>query len=332
MKFDLNLYSEYRTELMGLATIMVVVSHAYMSGMTLSNSARMVTGLGASGVELFLFVSGFGLWKSLFFASNRTFDFSLDVLSSWYKRRYLRILVPYLIFAIPIYGILTILDHQGIVEYIRRVFFVSFWTHGWGLWYIAMLLPLYFVAPLLIKLLSGKWKVFWFVILLLITELFSYFAFGGNRDVYFSRFIIQRIPSFLIGIMMAEAICESKKISIWWVLFLPLLCYVVLWRLNHTIGTRFFYLWLLPLPFSTVAVLLFERAIWLQSLCKFLGTISLEVYCAHIFVPMILMQAFHITASWSMYLLGVCISVILAVGIAWISSIALACISGVKKG
>lgn len=315
MNFELNLYSKYRTELMGIAAIIVILSHIHDSGVVLWEPIRRLLSLGASGVELFLFVSGFGLWKSYHNATNGTYAIDAKIVCPWYKKRYLRILIPYLIFALPIYGVLTLEDHSGIMEYIRRVSFISFWTQGWGLWYVAMLFPLYLIAPCIIKLLTGEQKIIWFVVLLLFTELFAYFAFGVNRDIYYTKFIMSRLPSFYIGVFMAQAICEGKKSSLWYVLIIPLAFYFLLRGLNHTLDTRFFYLWLLPLPFSTIGVWLLEHCNWLQATCKFMGTISLEIYCTHAFVPVFIMRQFHVTSSLLLYLVGIGVSIVLSVGI-----------------
>lgn len=316
MQFELNLFSRYRTELMGIAAIMVIITHMHDNGVAMSEFVRRLTSVGASGVELFLFVSGFGLWKSLRTATNGTFSLHANVLGAWYKRRYLRILVPYILFAIPIYGILTIMDHMDGIEFLKRVSFISFWTRGWGVWYIAMLIPLYFITPIIIKLLSGNGKIIWFLLLMLFTEIFAYIGFGGGRDLYYCRFMVSRLPSFLIGIFMAQAICEGeKKISLWWILVIPLIAYFILRGVNHHFGTRFFYLWLLPLPFSTLMVWLVRRFEWLQKMSNFMGRISLEAYCTHAFVPACIVRAFSLTPSLYTYLFGVGISILLSVGI-----------------
>lgn len=328
MQFDLNLYSKYRTELMGIAAIMVIISHMHDNGVEMYEPIRQLTGLGASGVELFLFVSGFGLWKSLRDATNGTFAPSAPIIGQWYLRRYMRILIPYLIFAIPIYGILSVMDHVDVAEYIKRVTFVSFWTTGWGLWYVAMLIPLYLFSPLLIRLLSGKNKIVWLAVCVLMTILYAYFGCGGKRYLSLIRFVVSRLPVFFIGIFMAQAICEGKKVSLWYVLILPLLAYFCLRALNHTIGTRFFYLWLLPLPFSTIGVWLVKRFGWLQSVCEFMGQISLEAYCTHAFVPACIVRAFCLTPSLWTYLFGVGVSIILSVGINRLSKMIIGRISG----
>ena len=319
-QIELNLYSRYRKELMGIAIMMVVVSHVYMSGVPLPDSIRRLTGFGACGVELFLFLSGFGLWKSYSETTNNFRNVKAKNLMQWYKRRYLRILVPYLLFSIPIYGLFAMMDHLDFAEYIRRVFFLSFWTEGWGLWYLAMLIPLYFFAPLVIKLLMGEKRDLWFAVFVLSAEIYAYFAFGGNRDVYFTRFVISRLPSFFIGIYMAQAICEGRKIPVWLVLYLPLFIYILLHTFNHNLGTRFFYLWLLPLPISTIGVWLIERFTWMQSLFGFLGSISLELYCTHVFLPVLIVRVMDVPPSMLTFWGGVGLSIVISIGIHRIST------------
>lgn len=299
-----------------MATIMVVISHLYMSGIALSDPIRRLTGLGSSGVELFLFLSGFGLWKSFDNATNGTFHCNSKRLLSWYKRRYLRILIPYLLFSMPMYGILTMMDHQGVGEYLMRVSTFAVWLrHGWGLWYIAMLIPLYFVTPFLLKLLTGKRGIVWLVVLILMTQLVVFFKMCGPEDLYHIRFVIQRLPGFFIGIYLARAICNGEREPLWTVLFIPIIIYASLYIYNHCVEERFFYLWLLILPFSTVGVWLMKCCEWLRRVCEFVGTMSLEVYCTHMFIPVFIMRVLGVASSLWIYILGVCVSIILSWGI-----------------
>lgn len=63
--FQVSKISEYRTELMGVATLLVFVVHSYDNGVAMPNYIRTICALGSLGVDIFLLVSGFGLWYSL---------------------------------------------------------------------------------------------------------------------------------------------------------------------------------------------------------------------------------------------------------------------------
>lgn len=65
MKFQLNDLSQYRKELMGLATIMIIVCHAPGSGVLMPPAIGRLLNEGHLGVDIFLFLSGIGCWFSL---------------------------------------------------------------------------------------------------------------------------------------------------------------------------------------------------------------------------------------------------------------------------
>ena len=68
-KYNVKQISEYRTQLMGIATILIFIVHAPDNGVMMPNALKTICALGSLGVDLFLLLSGFGLWYSL----NRLF-------------------------------------------------------------------------------------------------------------------------------------------------------------------------------------------------------------------------------------------------------------------
>lgn len=63
--FKVSKISKYRSELMGVATILIFVVHSYDRGVVMPASIKTICALGSLGVDIFLLVSGFGLWYSL---------------------------------------------------------------------------------------------------------------------------------------------------------------------------------------------------------------------------------------------------------------------------
>ncbi len=106
--FDLSLLSKYRTELMGVSMLMVLVCHARLHGATFPEVVLSILALGDRGVELFFLLSGIGIFYSLssFYKSDQS-------ILSWYKRRLVRILVPYLIIETPFWVFYCINNHLG---------------------------------------------------------------------------------------------------------------------------------------------------------------------------------------------------------------------------
>lgn len=90
--FELEWFEKYRTELMGIAAIGIILCHANATGVMLPSIIRKIFSFGTECVDLFLMLSGIGIYYSL---SKKT------SLKQWYLKRYLRIGVPYLLISVP---------------------------------------------------------------------------------------------------------------------------------------------------------------------------------------------------------------------------------------
>lgn len=64
-KINLGIISTYRTELMGLSAISILLCHAPANGVLFPNIFSKVLSMLVVGVDVFLFLSGVGLWYSL---------------------------------------------------------------------------------------------------------------------------------------------------------------------------------------------------------------------------------------------------------------------------
>ena len=139
--FELLDISCYRGELMGLSAIFILICHS-IAYVDMPKVLFYALSFGNVGVDLFLFLSGMGLWYSL---RKRQVT-----LKRWYFVRYKRILVPYLFIIIPItfiryeFGLLNNMDLGYIIRFISTI---QFWINHNGAWFIAALIPLYFMAP-----------------------------------------------------------------------------------------------------------------------------------------------------------------------------------------
>lgn len=63
--FHVSDISQYRTELMGVATLLVIFGHSAGNGVAMPGWMESLRGLASVGVDIFLLVSGLGLWYSL---------------------------------------------------------------------------------------------------------------------------------------------------------------------------------------------------------------------------------------------------------------------------
>ncbi len=158
----------YRMELMGLAAIWVICFHYFASIFSQwhMSFAATVMGRGNCGVDLFLFLSGIGLYNSL----SRN-----DAVVPFYRRRIRRVVIPYLILSLPYWILqLLILNREGFNAFLIHWSGLSFWIEGdWSIWYVDLILMLYIVYPLIFqlqkrygaKVLGFLWGGFYFLIL-----------------------------------------------------------------------------------------------------------------------------------------------------------------------
>lgn len=71
-KFNISLFSKYRGEIMGIATILIILCHASVFGVSMHPGVKYVVQLGNLGVEIFLLMSGLGMAHSLRIMSSAT--------------------------------------------------------------------------------------------------------------------------------------------------------------------------------------------------------------------------------------------------------------------
>lgn len=154
IKDPLGLVSKYRTPIMGVAILGVMLEHWYgLSKVILPSAFHLMLQLFTSLVftQGFLFLSGFGLFYSL--RKNPS-------IKDFYKRRFLRLLLPYIIITTPFFIFQTIVEHNSIFVFLGRVSTISYWFEGnfCGMWYIATSCFLYLIFPIIYKLIFNGGK------------------------------------------------------------------------------------------------------------------------------------------------------------------------------
>lgn len=191
LTFDLSLISKYRSSLMGIATIGILMCHAAPNGVNLPPMLKSVFGLGQLGVDIFFFLSGFGLFYSLSKPFKNVWE--------WYRKRFLRIIVPYLIIYAPALLLICIQNAKPWWYYFYNLSTISLWFNDGGCWFIAMLVPLYLVAPLWKRVLDKtKYTVIPTVIICI-----AMFSIGYVLVSYLSGFLNQAL-FFFIGMSVAK--------------------------------------------------------------------------------------------------------------------------------
>lgn len=199
--YQYNLLSHYRLQLMGLAILWVVLFH-----MTVDLSSIPLIGtmksIGYGGVDIFLLLSGLGLYYSYQ---------NYDRASLFYRKRILRILPTYLPVVLAMCILYWVIGNISFVSILLNVSTLSFWLNTSYIfdWYIPALLVLYLLTPVLMH--SFKVRNIYAVVtgssivILLISALLANTPFD-----YLLIFTI-RIPVFLIGFIMGHWIHMGRK-------------------------------------------------------------------------------------------------------------------------
>ena len=235
--------AEKTTMLKGIALILLMWHHLFGCGyidwwLSPFDGIEFVTGMSAViCLAMFLFCSGFGLYKSYISKEN--------VKKTYIPQKLVRTLIPYWVVMLVTIIVLVIL---GKFEPKYILFNLFAWVHDEKIlyvsfsWYIKLYLLLLVITPL-IRLIEQKWKKkHWIIdILLYIVLPFAvYYVFKGYSDEYrvigvipsiisSTLLVLYWMPLFSLGILFAKYNIYGKvykffsRFSSWLVIVISLL-------------------------------------------------------------------------------------------------------------
>ena len=285
--------SRYRGELMGAAMLFIILFHVWLPRGDMFFGLRRC---GNVGVDMFLFLSGMGLWYA--WSKHPT-------LKQYFIRRYVRIYPAWLIIACLYYiprfpkgGQLSDLLGDILINW-------DFWLNcELHFWYIPAIMMLYTVAPLYMALIERqplyRWlpvvAVTWCVMVEWVTPIHEAV---GHLEIFWSR-----IPIFLIGINMGEQIRQQRTVepqAAWLLLLVFLMTFgtcVYLEQVKHghfpIFIERMLYIPLTVTGIFLLCHLLNHAPRWLNASLRFVGTISLEVYLIHVHFVLAYIQPYRL--------------------------------------
>lgn len=208
-KFNWNLFSEYRSELMCISTIGILFCHmltnAAEHGITNVSKGYQIAMLGSAFVDAFLFLSGIGLYYSFRKDGN---------IVNFYRKRFVRLLIPYLIVGIPTIIFCCTRDGTGVSGFVANITGISFFIQGETFaWFVIAIAILYLAFPLLFRLifLGEHEKLRAFVICCIIVGL-TFILRAVNRFLFENIDIaLMRVPIFIIGICCGKIVYEGAQ-------------------------------------------------------------------------------------------------------------------------
>ena len=306
--------SRFRGELMGAAMLFIILFHVALPREDAFFGLRR---MGNVGVDMFLFLSGIGLWFS--WMKNPS-------VKHFFIRRYLRIYPTWLIIACLFY----IPSFQGgstwnwIYLFGEITINWGFWLHDeLNFWYIPATMMLYLFAPAYMELIKRhpiyRWlpvvMIMWCILVQYVTPIHQAV---GHLEIFWSR-----VPIFFIGINMGEMVRQKQTLdgaSIWmiWLMFLmTLLASIFLEQEKHGMFPLFLER-MLYIPLTITSILLLNRIFrrtpgWFNKGFMFVGALSLECYLLHIHFVLKYIEPHHL-GYWPTFF--ICIGITLPA--AWI--------------
>lgn len=287
---------------MGVGIIGVLVAHWFrFQGI----NSGIVYGVMAAFCKLvftegFLFLSGFGLYYSFF--KNGSY-------SVFYKRRLMRLYLPFLILSLPVYSIRLIVDTDyNLLKFGSQITTIYFWINGnfWGMWYVSLSLSLYLIFPFCYRFMFNKEKSYMVLanyILVMVVFILAPFLLNRYSPEYYETIKIgfSKVPMFFTGMLFAylnkNLTTSNRTYCLMFLVFCFIYCGLSLVKGNnywiiHTCGLiqKLVYIPILCACFALVEPYTIGREV-LKILSQF-GKYSLELYLLHLHFYLLL-NVFH---------------------------------------
>ena len=279
-----NLISENRTYLMGVSIIMIMIFHQYY--IPDNKLLNIIAVYGNYGVDIFLFLSAFGIIYSLKKYNTITF----------YKRRLIRILPACIIAGILKYLIteyastsITYLSPDAFTNVTYKYYMLL----GWDLWFIRSILFLYLLSPLLNYIFNQFNKIIALTVGVIIS-IFLVYCYSYNDGII--NWLCSRFPSFLLGIYVAKNNLSINKpliiLSLLFLFFAIILKYFgfrnLFPELTQLIHINLNYiLFAFSLPIVLLTLIKLKNALnftALNNVIIYIGGLTLEIYLLHEFI------------------------------------------------
>ena len=250
--------SSNRTYLMGIAMLIVLVYHLFC--WVYNPIGRF--NIGFVGVDIFLFLSGFGLRES----------FERNSIRKFYYNRIVRILPIYIVAVTLTYLIFT--TRWSFTSFINNLLTIGIYTEG-GInrydWYLESLFTLYFTFPLFFYTRKTKYyglAIFFIAILLLLHYI---------KIEWWHQCLISRIPIFFYGIIFKDISSYLFKLIciIGGVFYIPIASYSSMFLASTTLVPLIIMLSLKTKKYLGEGI---------NRFINYLGEYSLEIYIANVAV------------------------------------------------
>ncbi len=323
---DLGLFSRFRAAHMGFAMLIIILFHVALPR---SDAFYGLRRMGNIGVDIFLFLSGIGLWFAWTKDKAGEAEGFFRRWADFYKRRLLRVYPTWLIIAclyyIPRYkhGLSLWADGHGLLDLAGDILINwDFWLHDeLTFWYIPAIMLLYVFAPPFMELIVRHPLYRWAVVAMIVWPFLVQWvepihSYVGHIEIFWSR-----VPIFFLGISMGEMIKRKESVdgALWWLAgIIFLMTFVFSFYMEQYLHGRFplFLERLVYIPLVVTSLMLLN-SLWallpkaVYAVFAWIGGVSLETYLIHSHFVLWRIERMHL-GYWPTFILCTTISLALA--------------------
>lgn len=292
-----NYLSKYRSEIMGAACLWVMAFHNFLNWPQKLKAIELLFEFGNVGVDVFLLVSGIGLYYS--YSNRLAIGNRISTLKDFYWKRLVRLLVPYLFLGLPYY--IWYSSGKGIGTFLGNFFQINLPRYGLiTSWYVTAAFVFYLLFPIIYYFQQKKFvlKNGIEVERNTITLIMCVLLFVGNAvlqrlepEIYENcEIALSRIIVFTLGCSIGKEVKEKKCLS--------MTCeyggvvFMILYMFMFSSQVELPILWyrMSYVPFGLSAALFFAFFFYridkfrkIRRFFTFIGERSLELYLSHVF-------------------------------------------------
>lgn len=214
-QFNYHILSSFRTPLMGIAMVSIMCMH-YFEDLTIyfdPSTIQYMVGrsildvVSTFGVEIFLFLSGIGLYYSW----HRHPGFL-----SFYKKRFTRVLIPYLVIGSMFFLVYSYDDGINLIKFFKGLFFITFFERGFHtFWYVLCIMICYLIFPFIYITLDRAKHPLRALITMITAVIIVNTTIGIVSNDLFENIeiLLTRFPIFMIGVYFGRLVMEKKVIN-----------------------------------------------------------------------------------------------------------------------
>lgn len=269
---------------MGISMLLIIFHHMPGYLPPILSFIRANSGI---GVDIFLFLSGCGMFLSLKKNPNTIY---------FYKKRCWRIFPTYII-VVLCYNLSIGQGDLNIINIMWQVSTIGLWLYKSCYdWYIPALIILYAISPIIYKFLISTQSTKWILFPAILGILLIAYSLG----FHYINIFFPRIPVFILGFclpLIQEYLTKKRKKTQYIIiigggiigLYIESMLYHN-FEINFRSGIIYFpYLLIVPALLLVMIKLCSLSPRWINTYLSFIGGMTLEIYLIHLHI----LESFH---------------------------------------